>query len=335
MKTKIGVICLLLIFMLTAVSGCSAKGKQAADTQSAEQSDTQSAARPAALSDTQDLQSDGQDVTFTDALGRSVEVDDPQRVVTMIGSFTDIWYLAGGTVVAAGQDSWTSFDLDLPDDVVNLGSLLEPNVEKLIAADPDLVIADSRLDSNLELKDTLDAAGIKVAYFDVSGFDDYLNMLDICTRITGKRENYEKYGTEVKKQINATLKRADGSHPSVLYLRATADGVKAKNSKDNVGTEMLKELGCRNIADSDSSLLTDLSMEAIVSDDPDYIFVTSLSDNADSALKELTSDPAWSSLKAVKEGHYYVLDKKLYNSKPDARWGEAYEKLADILYGKK
>ena len=29
---------------------------------------------------------------------------------------------------------------------------------------------------------------------------------------------------------------------------------------------------------------------------------------------------------------YYVLDKSLYNFKPNERWGEAYQKLADILY---
>ena len=35
-------------------------------------------------------------VTFTDGLGREVTVDRPQRVACLIGSFADIWYLAGG-----------------------------------------------------------------------------------------------------------------------------------------------------------------------------------------------------------------------------------------------
>lgn len=33
-----------------------------------------------------------------------------------------------------------------------------------------------------------------------------------------------------------------------------------------------------------------------------------------------------------KNNRYYVLDKSLYNFKPNERWGEAYQKLADILY---
>ena len=52
------------------------------------------------------------------------------------------------------------------------------------------------------------------------------------------------------------------------------------------------------------------------------------------AVRESTllSNPAWSTLTAVKEGRYYVMDQTLFNLKPDARWGEAYEQLADILY---
>ena len=48
----------------------------------------------------------------------------------------------------------------------------------------------------------------------------------------------------------------------------------------------------------------------------------------------LLSDPAWQTLTAVQSGRYHVLDQSLYNLKPNARWGEAYEALADILYPK-
>ena len=60
--------------------------------------------------------------------------------------------------------------------------------------------------------------------------------------------------------------------------------------------------------------------------------------NTEAALKNvdtlLKSNPVWKSLTAVKNDRYYVLDKKLYNLKPNAQWGKAYKQLADILnYG--
>ena len=229
--------------------------------------------------------------TFIDDYGRTVTVTSYKRTATLIGSFADVWMSAGGSVVATANDTWTNFDLGLSSDVVNIGSILNPNVELLIASRPDFVIASCNTDSN---------------------------------------------GTDVKEQIDTIKSRADGSNPKILFIRTSSSSVKAKQSEGSVGGEILKDLGCVNIADSDTSLLDDLSLEAIVVADPDYIFVTTQGNDTDAAIRNidklLTSNPAWSSLTAVKQGRYYVLDKKLYNLKPNAKWGEAYKQLADILY---
>ena len=256
----------------------------------------------------------------------------------MIGSFADIWTSAGGEIVAAANDTWTNFDLGLPESVVNIGSILNPNTELLIAAQPDFVIASCNTDSNIALMSMLENAGITVAYFDVSNFSQYLNMLDHCTMITGRRDLYKTNGEDVKAQIEEVKSSMVDNHPKVLFIRAAASSVKAKGSTGSVGGEMLADLGCVNIADSDKSLLDDLSLEAIVAEDPDYIFVTTQGNDTEAAMKnfnKLVSDnPVWSSLRAVKESRYYVLDKKLYNLKPNAQWGKAYKQLADILnYG--
>ena len=75
----------------------------------------------------------------------------------------------------------------------------------------------------------------------------------------------------------------------------------------------------------------------IIAADPDFVFVTTQGKDAKAVQQNientLLNNPAWSKLTAVREGRYYVLEKELYNLKPNARWGEAYQKLADILYG--
>lgn len=61
-------------------------------------------------------------VTFTDSLNREVTVRSHERVVTLLGNFCDEWILAGGTVVGTVSDSFVSFDLNLPDSVIDIGS---------------------------------------------------------------------------------------------------------------------------------------------------------------------------------------------------------------------
>lgn len=308
---------LTLVLALLLLSGCSAAPADHAE--------------PAASADAA--------ISFTDDLGRELSLEPPQRVAALIGSFADIWCLAGGkdTLVAAADDTWTSFDLGLDASVVNLGAIKEPNLEALLAAEPDLILASCNTSADLELKDTFEEAGIPVAYFDVQSFADYRNMLEICTQLTGCPENAVTYGDDVAEQVAQAIDRQDGSQPTVLCVRATGSSCKVKGSEDNVLGEMLRDLGCINLADQDDTLLENLSLEAIIAGNPDYIFaVLQGSDSTDAqAMLEQTllSNPAWSQLRAVQEGRFYTLDHQLYNLKPNARWGEAYEQLAEILYG--
>lgn len=280
-------------------------------------------------------------VAVTDDLGRTVDVPaQPQRVAALTGSFADIWCLAGGaeSIVAAAGDAWTNFDLPLPADTADLGSVEDVELETLIAAEPDLILASSNMANDTKFLDTFEELGYAVLYFQADDFDAYLHMLDICTQLTGQRENYGLYGTAVQAQVDAALAMADGSEPSVLYIRASGSSCKARGSEGTVLGEMLAALGCRNIADNEENgLLEDLSLEAIIAEDPDYIFVVyygSKQADAEALLSEtLLSNPAWAGLSAVTGGRFHILDKSLYHLKPNAQWGTAYENLASLLYG--
>lgn len=277
-------------------------------------------------------------VTIVDDLGRSVTVDHPQRVAALIGSFADVWCLAGGedSLVATAHDAWTYFDYLPLEGVTDLGASKEIRLETLIAAQPDFIVASCNTQLDLELLATFEEMGIPAAYFEVSTFESYLSMLERCTQITGQTQNYKTNGTDVQAQVDQAIARADGSQSTVLYIRVSSSGCKVKNSQDNVLGEMLAALDCVNIADREDSLLEDLSMEVIMEEDPDYIFLvyqTSDPSVAQAVADEtLRSNPAWNTLRAVQEGRCYVMDQTLYNLKPNARWGQAYEELADILY---
>lgn len=278
--------------------------------------------------------------TFTDDLGRTVTVDDPQRVAALLGSFAQIWMLAGGTVHATADDAWVDLQLTLPEDAVNLGNIKSLSLELLLESEPDFIIASTNTRQNLEWRDTLEATGIPVAYFDVADFDDYLRVLELFTQITGRQDLYEENGLQVQAQINDVLQQSrqrleSSPAPTVLTLRASASSITVKNSEDNVMGEMLNSLGCVNIADSDESLLEELSIEHILLADPDFIFIVQRGDDTagmEAYMAQFIADhPAWQQLTAVQEGRVYYMDKNLFNLKPNHRWGEAYAIMEDIL----
>jgi iron complex transport system substrate-binding protein len=281
-------------------------------------------------------------VTVKDDLDREVTLEtEPQRVACLIGSFAETWQLAGGEMAAAVVDAWEDFDLDLSEDVINLGKYQDVNMEILFAAEPDLVIASANTKGQVELKETLESAGIPVLYFSVYGFEDYLRMLDVCTQITGRQDLFVENGAMIQQNIENVKLAAEAAvkeqgAPRVLFIRAAASFVRAKGSDDTVLGIMLKDLGCVNIADG-SDLLEDLSMEKIIEEDPDMIFIVQQGNDTEGtqqALKDaLTGNPAWSGLTAVKEGKVYQMDRKLFHFKPNNRWDQSYEQLEQILYG--
>ena len=333
MKRHIFASALLLALLLTA--SCVQPAQP--PTQSAPGSQSQ----PTDQSQPADASSEEGKITFTDALGQEFSIDRPQRVAVMIGSFADVWVLAGGqdTMAATANDAWESYELDLGEGVTNIGSPMKPNGELVLGAEPDLVVASSLSPSNLELQETFRSAGIPAAYFDVSSFQDYLDLLDLFTQLTGHPENYETYGAAVKAHVDGAVQRRAvyDYTPTVLTIQVSGSSIKVKNSEDNVLGPMLKELGCENIADQDGALLEELSLEAILQADPDYIFAVYHGTDEAAAQENLEatllSNPAWASLSAVQRGDFHILDRRMYSLKPNALWGDAYEKLADILCG--
>ena len=273
--------------------------------------------------------------SFTDSLGREVEVSSYDRTVVLSGSLAEIWQLAGGELYGVTDDAYDGRNLELSDDVNNYGGVQNPSVESIIADGADFVILSGTIANQSKLKDTFDSAGITAAYFDVENFEEYLSVLKICTNITGRDDLYIENGENIRTEVEAAIQSAQGhASPDILLLRAISTGMRAKDSSSMTG-QMLADLGCVNIADSETSLLEELSLEAIVRADPDFIFITTIGDSEAGLAQyeaELVSNPAWQELTAVKIGNVYILPKDLYHYKPNVRWAEAYENLAEILY---
>lgn len=209
--------------------------------------------------------------------------------------------MPGGSLCASAEDAWEDFKLELGE-AVNLGGAHSPSLELLLSADPDFVLTSASTASNVKMKDALESAGITVAYFDVDNFEDYLNMLNICTDITGRKDLYEQNGLRVKEQIEEIKARYQNRNVpeeerKALLLRASSVFVKAKGSTGTILGEMLADMGCTNIADSDTGLLDTLSVEAVIREEPYRIFVVTMGSDTEAAKASLENmmreNPAW------------------------------------------
>jgi ABC-type Fe3+-hydroxamate transport system substrate-binding protein len=100
---------------------------------------------------------------------------------------------------------------------------------------------------------------------------------------------------------------------------------------------MLGEMGASNVAAGwgGSAEHMEVSLEAVYAADPDLILIqchTGLDDAKALVARLYGEHPVWQSLRAVREGRVYYLDKALFHNKPNSRFSEAYAVLKEYLY---
>lgn len=277
--------------------------------------------------------------SFTDFSGRKVELSSPpQNVAVLFSSFAEVWSSAGGKVnITVGESierGFVSEDSILVDD--SAGKSI--NNELLLASKPDFVIASADIEAHINTARILTDAGIPCALFRVECFEDYYEMLNICTDITSNKEAYKKYGTDVKTQIERILNGAYDSDKKILFIRSgsSSRSAKAKTSDEHFAAAMLEELGTYNIAENAPVLLEGLSLEEILKEDPEYIFISTMGNDqaAKAYMDSVFNQDSWKTLSAVKNGNCIYLPKEMFQFKPNARWADAYSYLANILYEK-
>lgn len=281
-------------------------------------------------------ESDSQ-ITILDPLGNEVTIDKkPQRVAILMNSILDLWYMAGGKAIA--RVDGTENVPPEAESVESLGSLGSPNIEKIVALKPDLVIMTSTMAAQCEMKDILEQNKIKYLYVNYRVYQDFIDYLDLFTRLNGREDIFKGAIAEMKASVAETAGKVSGQKPpKVLILFATTKSVTCELPTGLTG-DMASILGADNIV-SDSPVKEDtkveFSMERIVERDPDIILITTMGDaeKAKARVKEdIETNQAWAGLRAVKEGNVVYLPKELYIYKPNARYPEAVENLAKILY---
>ncbi|MBR2835400.1 MAG: ABC transporter substrate-binding protein [Coriobacteriales bacterium] len=285
--------------------------------------------------------------TIKDDMGREVTITAVDRVVACMGSYARMWQLAGGApLIGVTDDATQSYDdLVLDPDCVSVGAFTAPNAEQIMALAPDLVIMSGSTrgmggkSTATDIIDPLTDAGIPVACFSVTTFEDYARTMALLCSLTGDNEAYQANVIATRKRIDAIVDACLTSKtepvPSLIGLTTYSGGTTVMRSTTQVGS-IVKDLGAINLADENPSLLDDYSLESLVALDPQYILLMPTGNSDEATAKSLAdqteSNPVWSELTAVKEGRCAMLTTDVFQSKPLEAWDKTYRTIAEIIY---
>lgn len=310
--------CILLLFLLIIATGCQSSIK----TSSFDKAENMTKTERFRL-----VESDGTELVFDNK---------PERIIVMSVATAEIMHALG--IPLAGR---TSTSRELSEGLRNLPELgipMQPDMEKIAALNPDLVIMSSTFKAAHEEK--FKNLGINTYFIDNQRYTDTQKSIEILAKAFNKEEKAKDLLKPIKERESALLEKIKGKHaPKVIVMFGTSDSFSMARGNSFVG-EMVKFLGAKNLADQvkvDKEMATviPLSIEQIVEFNPEVILRVSHGHPVHVQRlyeKEFTSNPAWHNIDAVKNGRVYDLETQLFFANPGLTAIDALEELAKILY---
>lgn len=275
-------------------------------------------------------------LTLQDDANRTVVLAaKPEKIVALSPSFLELLGAVDATVIGR-----PSSKTDVPTFVKaaeEVGNVNNINIEKVVALKPDLVIAyQGRHDKFVPI---LESNHIPVLVVRMKTYQDVQETIKRFAAIVGAPQKGEALAVAMDEKIRAVTAKLPDKSQKVAILFSTAKSVTVQLEGSIAGTAA-KMLGFENVAvgsktmekDADS---TPYSIETLVQQNPDRIFVVTMG-NLEEIQKRMTEDvesnPAWSSLQAVKNKKVHFLPQELFLLNPGLRYPEAVQTMAKAAY---
>ncbi len=280
--------------------------------------------------------SDAPFATIHDALGRDVELaKKPSRIVVTSASFLEPLHEVGGDVVGR-PDSKTKMPA-YAKDKASVGKVYQIDLEKVLACEPDLVILNKGM--NEKLVSPLEQNGIKTLVLDMKSYDDVKAEVRALAMVTGEREKGESLIASMDERIADVRAKIPQEARRVSIIHSTNQGLTVQLDGSIAGCTA-NLLGWQNVASGTAPLeknpdAAPYSLETLVLQDPEAIFITSMGDVAEAraGMDRLMQDsPAWQTIAAVREGRIYYLPQDLFLLSPGIHYPEAVASMAKCLY---
>lgn len=316
MQSKRIVTLLSLALLLSACGAPAAPSSNAAASSSVPAS---SAASSAVSSETSSTSTEAATRTFTDSLGREVQIPAELTAISPSGTLAQmmLFSLVPDRMVGLSSKPTKLMEKYYGENYVKLlvfgtfyGKSADLNREALIAAAPQLVIDMGEIKGDpATMKADLDALqtqiGVPVAFIEarLNTSGDAYRMLGELVGAPDTAAKLADYCDATIAQTTETISRIPEEKRPRVYYGEGENGLKAV-AKGSFHGEVLELVGAVNIADIPiaSGGGSDVSMEQLLLWQPDAILFS-----AEGAFQTVGTDPLWKDLTAVQQKRFYEI----------------------------
>ena len=265
--------------------------------------------------------------SFVDDTGRKFTLAKaPVRIVSLAPSITEILFAIGAGSQVAGVTQFCDF----PPDAAKKPKVgyANPNLESLVALQPDLILAPKEF-LKPDLLAALDALHIPLFILSGETVDDIFSHIQTIGRMTDHQAEAAALVMDVRREIATVTQRVQGRPPvRVLYVLNSQPLITVGSG--SYIDQLIGLAGGLNVAAESATSYPHLSMETVLVKDPE-VLVFPVGQAEGIPESEQQAWQRWSGLSAIKHARTHQISADLLN-RPGPRIGPALDRLAALLH---
>ena len=271
-------------------------------------------------------------LNYTDELGREITIEkEVERIITLAPGMTEVIYALGleDKLVAV------SSACDYPEEALtkdDVGRIDEPNIEKIVSLEPDLVIAESV--TKIESLERLSELGMKNIGFKPVSINDTIDMIEDIAYLTSAAEagaeltsRMDKEYQQLKELVNDELENKERKR---VFYEIWSDPLYTAG-KGTFIDSLIHDAGGYNVAREAEGSWPTFSLESLIDADPEVYISSAHSTPNGLTLDELREREIFREISAFKNDRLYLVDQNLVN-RPSPRIIEGYKQFIQATF---
>ena len=270
-------------------------------------------------------------IEVTDQLGRVVRLDKvPAKIVSLAPSNTEILFALGLGDEVVGVTDYDDYPPEAKDKP-SIGGFSTPDIERVVALSPDLVLATSihqkRVIPQLEEKE------LTVLALAPKTIDEVMASIKLVGQVTGKQKEATDLVAEMQKRIKAVTDKTDSlpseRRPGVFYL-LWHDPLMT-SGPGTLQDELIVKAGGANIAGEMEAYAT-IDVEAVIQANPEVIIAgVGMGSGEDQPLQFVLTEERLRGVDARISRRLYGVDNDL-TGRAGPRIVDALEAFARVIH---
>lgn len=266
-------------------------------------------------------------LTLSDDLGNEVSLSaEPMRIISMIPSHTETLCALNACDKLIAVDDFSNYPAEV-NELEKLGSAFSPNLEAIVALEPDLVLVEEYSGIANALRDL----GITVYVGTAQTYEQVFDEISTLGTLINREAEAALLNGQIQGAVVALEELVANTAPKTVYFELDATPYSV-GPASFIG-ELIAKAGGQNIVTADMGDFPQLDPEFVVAADPAVIILADAPFGE--TIETLAARAGWDSLTALKTGSVFELSQEQVDitNRPGPRIAEAVELLARLIHG--